>query len=81
MGRDWLVVRATGTRLDLECGAERLEVARPKDSFARQVFMGVRPGQTIDDGQCSSSSALSSRAALRGIGLARLPLLKVVGSM
>jgi hypothetical protein len=36
--------------MDLECGAEKLEIKRPKDQFARDMFMNVKPGQSIDDG-------------------------------
>lgn len=50
MNRSWEVVRHTGTRMDLECGTERLEIQRPKEQFAKDMFMKVRPGQSIDDG-------------------------------
>jgi hypothetical protein len=47
--RNWTVVVATGQRIDLECGAERKEVRRPKDPTGLQMFLGIRPGQMIDD--------------------------------
>ena len=50
MNRNWEVVRHTGLRMDLECGAEKLEIKRPKEQFARDMFMNVKPGQSIDDG-------------------------------
>lgn len=50
MNRTWEVVRHTGSWMHLECGTERLEIQRPKEQFATDMFIKVRPGQSIGDG-------------------------------
>jgi hypothetical protein len=34
--------------MDFECGLERIEIKQPKGAFAKQMFMSIQPGQSID---------------------------------
>ncbi len=54
MGESWTVVQATGQRIDLERGLERKGVKRPKEPTALQIFLSIRPGESIDDGTLRS---------------------------
>jgi hypothetical protein len=47
--RDRKVIANTGQRMDLQCGTERREVWRPKDQELFQMFISLRPGQSVDD--------------------------------
>lgn len=49
MAEPWKVVQATGQRIDLERGTERMEVQRPANPAARAMFMQIRPGELISD--------------------------------
>jgi hypothetical protein len=50
MAEPWRVVSNSGQHAVFERGAERLDIDRPKDEFARKMFMGIRPGTIVDDG-------------------------------
>ena len=49
MDKTWTVVANTGKRMDLECGLEKKEVRCPTDATGKKIFLGLRPGQSVDD--------------------------------
>src|ERR1039458_8502990 len=50
MAEMWKVISNSGQHAVFERGLERLDIDKPKDGFARKIFMGIRPGTLIDDG-------------------------------
>ena len=50
MRRVWTVVSNSGQHAVFECGTQRIDIDKPKDAFARSMFLGITPGQTVDDG-------------------------------
>ncbi len=50
MGKMWTVVQHNGERMDLERGFERMEVTRPIDPLASQIFMALELGRGVDEG-------------------------------
>ena len=48
MAKVWTVVQHTGKRMDLEYGFEKLEVSCPIDPVAKEIFMHIHPGRSVD---------------------------------
>jgi hypothetical protein len=45
----WSVVSNSGERLILERGTERIEIVKPEESFAKELFMKRVTGSTVSD--------------------------------
>ena len=50
MAEMWKVISNSGQHAVFERGLKRLDIDKPKDGFARQIFMSIRPGTVVDDG-------------------------------
>jgi hypothetical protein len=50
MGRVWNVISNSGQHAVFDCGAQTMEVPEPENKLAREVFIGLQPGTTVDDG-------------------------------
>ena len=49
MANLWNVVSNSGERLILERGPERLEIEKPADPFAHEIFLKLATGSTASD--------------------------------
>lgn len=49
MAHLWNVISNSGDHLNLERGAERLEIEKPEDSFAYEIFLKIVAGSTVSD--------------------------------
>jgi hypothetical protein len=45
----WNVVSNSGERLILERGSERMEIEKPEEAFAKEMFMRRVTGSTVSD--------------------------------
>ncbi len=45
----WNVVSSSGERLILERGTERMEIEKPEESFAKEMFTKIVTGLTVRD--------------------------------
>ena len=45
----WNVVSNSGERLILERGSERMEIEKPEEAFAKEMFMRRITGSTVTD--------------------------------
>jgi hypothetical protein len=45
----WNVISNSGERLILERGAERMEIEKPEEPFAKEMFMKRVTGSTVSD--------------------------------
>lgn len=45
----WNVVSCSGDRLILERGTERMEIEKPEESFAKEMFAKISSGSTVSD--------------------------------
>ena len=45
----WNVVRSSGERLILERGTERMEIEKPEEPFAKEMFMKIVTFSTVSD--------------------------------
>ena len=45
----WNVVSCSGDRLILERGTERMEIEKPEESFAKEMFTKIGVGSTVSD--------------------------------
>jgi hypothetical protein len=50
VGRVWKVVQMSGLNVVLESRRQRIDVPRPKDPTAHDMFMTLRADMTVDDG-------------------------------
>jgi hypothetical protein len=49
MANLWNVISNSGEHLTLQRGAERLEIEKPEDPFAREIFLKLVTGSTASD--------------------------------
>jgi hypothetical protein len=49
MANLWNVISNSGERLILERGPERLEIEKPEDPFAHEIFLKLVTGSTASD--------------------------------
>jgi hypothetical protein len=49
MANLWNVISVSGEHLTLQRGGERLEIEKPEDPFAQEIFMKVVAGSTASD--------------------------------
>ena len=49
MANLWNVISDSGEHLTLRRGAERLEIEKPEDPFAQEIFMKLVAGSTASD--------------------------------
>jgi hypothetical protein len=45
----WNVVSNSGERLMIERGTERMEIEKPEEPFAKEMFMKIAIGSTVSD--------------------------------
>ena len=45
----WSVVSNSGERLMIERGTERMEIEKPEESFAKEMFVKIVTGSTVGD--------------------------------
>jgi len=45
----WNVVSNSGEHLILERGTERMEIEKPEEPFAQEIFMKIVTGSTVSD--------------------------------
>jgi hypothetical protein len=45
----WSVVSSSGDRLMIERGTERMEIEKPEEPFAKEMFMKIAIGSTVSD--------------------------------
>ena len=45
----WSVVSNSGERLMIERGTERMEIEKPEESFAKEMFVKIVTGSTVSD--------------------------------
>ena len=45
----WNVVSNSGERLMIERGTERMEIEKPEEPFAKELFMKIVIGSTVSD--------------------------------
>lgn len=49
MAHLWNVISNSEDRLILERGADRLDIEKPEDSFAQEIFLKIVAGSTVSD--------------------------------